>query len=177
MLFRSSFEPLPDAFQALQRKAAGDGQWECRNVALGDNAGNARINVSANSYSSSLLPVTDTALRLEPAIGYVGSENIVIERLDDIFDEIVNANDVPYLKVDTQGYELNVLRGGLRVLARFPLIQLETSFFSVYEGQVLVGDVIKFLDEIGYRIVSLEPGWNDPKTGELLEADLIFARK
>jgi hypothetical protein len=41
----------------------------------------------------------------------------------------------------------------------------------------LIGDVIKYLDYMGYRVVSNAPGWENPATGELLQADFIFGRK
>lgn len=134
------------------------------------------INVSANSYSSSLLPVSERSLRIEPSIGYVGKQEITVRRLDSILPEISQSGDAIYLKVDTQGYEMNVLNGALGAVERFALIQLETSFFPVYKNETLIGDMIKFMECLGYRIVSLEPGWEDPRTGELIQADLIFGR-
>ena len=78
---------------------------------------------------------------------------------------------------DAQGYEIKILaKGALNVLGRFPLIQLETSCFPVYKDEPLIGEVIQFLASLGYRVVSFEPGWVDPRTAELLQTDLIFAR-
>jgi FkbM family methyltransferase len=171
-----SFEPLADAFAALQRAAANDPLWTCHNFALADADGTAIINVSANSYSSSFLPVSDRSVRIEPGIAYVGRQEAKLRRLDDVIDEIVRPDEVIYLKIDTQGYELNVLKGALKAIRRAPLIQLETAFFEGYRGQPLVEDVIRFLRQLGYRIVAFEPGWEDFRTAQMLEADLIFAR-
>ena len=172
-----SFEPLMDAFVILQQTVASDPLWECHNIAFGDTAGTATINISANSHSSSLLPVSGRALEIEPSAGYIGSQDVVVHRLDAVLDQYTWPGEEIFLKIDTQGYELKILNGALGVMNRFALIQLETSFFEVYRGTTLIGDMIKFLDYIGYRVVSIEPGWENPATGELLEADIIFGRK
>ena len=171
-----SFEPLLDAFSELQQTAACDPLWECHNIAFGDSMGSATINISANSHSSSLLSVSNRAVEIEPSIGYVGTQEVSVYRLDSMLDQFAKPDDQIFLKIDTQGYELNILNGALGVISRFDLIQLETSFFEVYHGETLIGDVIKFLDYLGYRVVSIEPGWESPTTGELLQADFIFGR-
>ena len=100
-----------------------------------------------------------------------------MKKLDDLLSEIAQPNDSIYLKIDTQGYERKIIEGALKVIHRFSLIQLETSFFPVYENETLVGDMIKLLDDLDFCVVSVEPGWENSKTGELLQADLIFGRK
>ena len=115
-------------------------------------------------------------MEIEPSVAHVGRETVKLRRLDDVFAEVVRRGERPYLKIDVQGYEIKVLKGGLNVLGRFPLIQLETSFFPVYKEEPLIGEVIQFLAALGFRVISFEPGWDDPRTGEMLQADLIFAR-
>jgi FkbM family methyltransferase len=171
-----SFEPLKDAFATLRQVAAHDALWECQNLALGDSDRTASINISANSFSSSFLPVSARNVQLEPGIAYVGQQEASIRRLDTVLDSVARQDNVIYLKIDTQGYELNVLKGALGVIDRFPLIQLETAFFEGYETQPVIEEIISFLRSLRYRIVWIEPGWEDQRTGEMLEADLIFAR-
>jgi FkbM family methyltransferase len=171
-----SFEPLKDAFATLRQRASHDALWECHNLALGDSDRTASLNVSANSLSSSFLPVSARNVQLEPGIAYVRRQEASIRRLDAILDSVARRDNVIYLKIDTQGYELNVLKGALGVIDRFPLIQVETAFCEGYETQPLIEEIISFLRNLRYRIVWIEPGWEDRKTGEMLEVDLIFAR-
>jgi FkbM family methyltransferase len=171
-----SFEPLKDAFEELSANAASDALWQCHHLGLADTNRADVINVSENSYSSSLLSVSPLSLTIEPSIGYVRTEGITLRRLDDLFDEVCTPADTVYLKVDTQGYELRVINGALASLQRIKLIQLETSFFPVYVGERLAGDVISFMGDLGFRVVSIEPGWEDPATAELLQADVVFVR-
>ncbi|MGH6839032.1 MAG: FkbM family methyltransferase, partial [Methylocella sp.] len=142
----------------------------------GDSAGTATINISADSRRSSLLPISARTLEIEPSVGYVGTQEVPIHRLDSPLDQFAKPDDRIYLEIDTQGYELKILNGALGVINRFELIQLETSFFEFYRD-TLIGDMIKFRHYLGYRVVSIEPGWENPATGELLEADYIFGRK
>jgi FkbM family methyltransferase len=172
-----SFEPMKAAFAMLQRTASKDALWSCYNVALGDNDGTAIINVSANSHSSSLLAVNPRSLQIEPSIGYIGQEQITVRRLDGLFEQIAKPENVTYLKIDTQGYELKVLAGAAGVINRLEMIQLEASFFPVYKDETLAADVIKIVDGLGYRVVGIEPAWMDAKSFEMLQADFLFARK
>lgn len=114
--------------------------WECHNIAFGDSMGSATINISANLHSSSLLSVSTRAVEIEPSIGYVGTQEVSVYRLDSMLDQFAKPDDQIFLKIDTQGYELNILNGALGVISRFDLIQLETSFFEVYHGETLIGD-------------------------------------
>ncbi len=171
-----SFEPLKDAYARLNRAAALDNNWDCYNMAIGESRQTAVINISANSQSSSLLPVSESAVAIEPGIGYVGQQQVTVDTLDEMLPKISKPDDSIYLKVDTQGYELNVLRGALEVLDRFKLIQLEAAFFPAYKEEPLVGELINFMYQRGYRIISIEPGWTNNQNGEMLEADFIFAK-
>src|SRR3569623_2086262 len=98
-----SFEPLAEEFRELQSLAARDGNWTCHKIALGDSEGAGWINVSANSFSSSILPVNEAALAIEPASGYVGREPVTVRRLETLFESLVGPAEIPFLKVDTQG--------------------------------------------------------------------------
>ena len=172
-----SFEPLTDAYARLSQAADADPNWTCVNVALGDVEGPAVINVSANSLSSSMLNVTPRTLEIEPSIRYVGQQNVTVRRLDEVLCEISPESRSIFLKMDVQGFEKQVLAGSLKILDRIQLIQIETSLVSVYVNDTQVGDMIKMLDFLGFRIVSVQPGWHDSYTGELLEMDLMLARK
>lgn len=172
-----SFEPLDDAYARLVETSSRDTQWQCVKTALGDLEGTSVINVSANSWSSSLLDVSPKSLEFEPSIGYVGTQNVSIRRLDMLTEELSLNSQSIFLKLDVQGYETQVLLGALRILDRVKLIQIETSLVPVYKNEPLIGDMVKTLDFLGFRIVAVEPGWSDPKTGELLQMDLILARK
>lgn len=172
-----SFEPLKEVFAKLKENTRNnDPRWEAHNCALGAENTNQTINVSANSHSSSILEILDTHTKAEATASYVGKEEIQIRTLDSIFDDVKgNAKEI-YLKIDTQGFELNVLKGASRSLQFINMIQLEMSLQPLYDGQPLYRDLIDFLQARGYSLIDIEPGFADIKTGTLLQFDGIFRK-
>lgn len=172
-----SFEPLADAFAELKEKAAQDPKWEAINIALGCYDGVAEINVSGNSCSSSLLGMLDAHKSSAPDSVYVGVENIDIRRLDSVFHECCEGAKNVYMKVDTQGYGMEVLKGAESSLSAVRGIQMEVSFVPLYEREPLIEEVLAFLRERGFVPMSIEPGFGDQATGQLLQADVVFYRQ
>src|SRR5262249_15214796 len=80
-----SFEPLSCAYTELRLAAENDPLWECQNYALAAAEGNATINISGNSVSSSLLKIRDIHLRADPAARYVDTEVVALKTLDTLF--------------------------------------------------------------------------------------------
>ena len=80
------------------------------------------------------------------------------------------------LKADVQGYEKFVLEGAIETLKSTRVIEVELSFFPLYEASPLFIDMAEYLKKIDFSLVSIEPVFTDPKTGYLLQADGIFVR-
>lgn len=78
-----SFGPGLQAFRTLNRKAAGDAQWDARRYALGAQSGREILHVSANSVSSSLLDVADEHLRAAPRSRVVTRQEVEVSTLDE----------------------------------------------------------------------------------------------
>jgi FkbM family methyltransferase len=171
-----SFEPLSSAFRVLQGSASRDVDWFTHNFALGDREEKRVIHVSANSYSSSLLDMLPTHAAAAPESRFVGSEEVSVRTLDSIFDEICALGDRVYLKVDTQGYEGRVLRGGRQSLPRVDTVQLEMPLVPLYSGESEFRELYDVMLDEGYVLVALDPGFNDPRTGQLLQVDAVFHR-
>jgi len=81
------------------------------------------------------------------------------------------------MKIDTQGYEKNVIDGALTSLNRIKIIQLEMSIVPLYENETLFVEMIQYLDNNGFILYSLENGFSNPTTGQLLQVDGIFVNK
>jgi FkbM family methyltransferase len=172
-----SFEPLAQAFAALERAAAADPGWEARRLALSDTDGEAEIHVSANSWSSSLLDMDERHLASAPESAYVGTERVTTARLDSIWDEVLGQDARPFLKLDVQGFEMRVLRGATGHLDHLAGVQAELSLVHLYEGDSLWRDLVDHLEAYDFELAGLEPGFEDPKTGRMLQADGIFLRR
>lgn len=171
-----SFEPLSAAFNELKRRSERDPSWDVYNFALGDKNETASINIAGNSYSSSLLDILPSHVKSAPESEYIGHEEIKVRTLDDFYSDIANDGDNVYLKIDTQGYEENVLRGAESSLEFIDTIQLEMSLTHLYRDGLLFDEMYDLLRRKGYVMVALESGFSDEDTGQLLQVDGIFHR-
>ncbi len=170
-----SFEPIAAAYADLVAAAAGDQNWTCVNTALGSTPGKQMINIATNSDSSSLLPMADEHRAAAPHVGYVGQEEIAVARLDDVASEHLSPDSRLFLKIDTQGFEREVLAGGGTTLEACAGLQLELSFVPLYSGGMLVDEAISFAYDHGFRMVALAQGFTNP-SGAMLQADGVFFR-
>lgn len=173
-----SFEPLAEPFAQLQRSAGQDPLWDVCQLALGDTDGEDVINVAGNTQSSSLLPMLRRHEESAPQSRYVGTQQITIRRLASIWPELEASNqrDRIWLKLDVQGYEMRVLRGADAVLEDVDTVQAETSIVPLYDGNLSWRELDDWLRARNFRLVGLEPGWEDLTTGELLQVDGIYTR-
>jgi FkbM family methyltransferase len=171
-----SFEPLSDAYAYLARKAVADQAWEPQRVALGDRDGTTRIHISSNSCSSSLFPILERHVKSAPESAYVGTEIVPIARLDSILRGFVQPTEHAFLKIDTQGSELQILRGAQHAVGEMSSVEVELSLLPLYAGQGLITDVVEWLDDAGFALVALKRGHRDLATGMILQLDGLFAR-
>jgi FkbM family methyltransferase len=173
-----SFEPLPDAWEALSRAAARDPRWTVHpRCALGDREGHIDIHVAANSVSSSALPMLESHRSAAPESAYQGTVSVPLHRLDDAVGARIEAARATLLKIDTQGFEWQVLDGAPRSLARVRAIALELSVLPLYDGQRLWQDLIARLEGEGFDLWSLHPGFADKDSGRVLQYDGLFCRR
>jgi FkbM family methyltransferase len=171
-----SFEPMAAEFRALSKSRGSDRLWDVSNVALGGRAGRAEIHVAGNSVSSSMLPMLPRHVASLPKSAYVRSESIRVETLQWALEEYRRGSRWPFLKMDVQGYECEILAGAGPVLQEFVGIQMEMSLIPLYEGETLMPDVVELLRRRGFVLVALEEGFVDEGTGELLQVDGLFLR-
>jgi FkbM family methyltransferase len=172
-----SFEPLKKAFGLLKANRGEDGEWVILNHALGSEEGKAVINVANNSHSSSLLDMLPAHSETSPHANYIGREDITIKRLDGIIDDITTPDARVMLKIDTQGFEKNVLDGAAVSLGRIYVIEMEMSLLPLYQGETLIAGMISHLDELGFQIYRITEEFSDPKTGQMMQVNGTFVRK
>lgn len=172
-----SFEPLSSAFHHLSNSAARDPLWITENFGCGNYDGEAQINVSQQSVYSSILQPLSWLQEEAPGSTTSTTEKINVFRLDTIFEKYYKPEDQVLLKIDTQGFEKNVLEGADSSLNHVTGIQLELSFIEHYEGEILFDDMLHFLDEKGFTLVNLQPLTHQLEAGNSLrQADGMFFR-
>ena len=172
-----SFEPIANVFKVLEKEQSIDPDWSIHNMALGHKNEETQINISNASASSSLLEMLPSHFEAAPTTKYVETESITVRTLDSVFPEICKPNESIYLKIDVQGFEKNVIDGAKESLKKIKGIQMELSIVQLYSNELTYIEMIQYLEEKGFYLHSLEPGFANVKTGQLLQADGIFFRK
>jgi FkbM family methyltransferase len=170
-----SFEPLSASFESLTAAIKDDPAWTAHHLALGAESGSATINIASNRASSSFRPMLDSHRAATPAVDFVAQETVTVSRLDDLDDEHLTSARRPFLKVDTQGFEREVLAGATNLIGRCVGLQLELSFIPLYDGGMLVDEAVSWAYEQGFHLVNIEQGYAAP-SGEILQVDGVFVR-
>jgi len=170
-----AFEPLPEAAARYRQVFDGDGRVTMHEAAVSPEAGTATMHVSAAADSSSLLPIAERQSELFPGTEEVGTTDVAVGPLD----QFVNVSEVQapaMLKIDVQGFELEVLRGSVTLLPSFGHVYVEASFEALYEDQALFADVEAFLVSQGFEEVGR---YNVAQTeeGTPIQADFLFRRR
>jgi FkbM family methyltransferase len=172
-----SFEPQLVAHAALMKAAAKDPMWEVgQRAAIGAMTGSVALNVAGNSLSSSVLPMLSSHASAHPPSHYSGTETVPLIPLDTAAQQYLRPDSKVFLKIDTQGYESEVLRGGPRTLARAVGVQLELSLVPLYDGQELMPRLTQVMSAEGFELWAIAPTFADPVSGRLLQVDATFFR-
>jgi FkbM family methyltransferase len=172
-----SFEPLPAAHTALTVNAADDPDWIVHErVALGSAHGSVQVNVAGNSFSSSILPMLDMHADAAPDSVYIGAIQAPLVTLDSVTDIYVKPGDRVFLKIDTQGFEHEVLAGAETLLTQLAGVQVELSNVALYDGQMLTRHFIDYFDDRGFSLWNMIPCFVDQASGRVWQFDAIFFR-
>ena len=173
----ASFEPVPEAFAELERAATRDPAWMTYPWALGREEGHVPMNVVADTLSS-LLPATSFGARRHPRLRKPATVDVPVRRLDAVLDEVLApvADPRPYLKLDTQGYDLEVFAGLGERVADFMGMQSEVALLQIYEGMPRMPEALAAYEAAGFEITALYPVSRDMRTARVLEFDCVMVR-
>ncbi|MFA7359945.1 MAG: FkbM family methyltransferase [Candidatus Kapaibacterium sp.] len=169
-----SFEPLNDAFSLLQEVSKDDINWFVNNYALGNENTKSLIHISGNSYSSSILDMLDTHLNAAPESAYISTQEIEIKTFNSVYSQFCTDKNNIMLKIDTQGYEKNVLDGVGDFLKHISILDLEMSLVPLYENGILFMEMFDYVGSKGFKLFSLENEFSDETSGQLLQVNGIF---
>ena len=171
-----SFEPLADSYEKLVRNLERYGNFQAFHTALGSSRGELTFWRNDFMASSSALAMSDLHRQSFPETARAAAVQVPVTSLDDCLGQMQLAGKI-LLKLDVQGYELEVLRGGMRTLGRVDYILSEVSFQSLYEGQPLFGEVYEFLKSAGFAFAGDLETLASPTDGMILQADALFTRQ
>lgn len=172
-----SIEPLSQAHALLKAHSAKDPLWIIADrAAAGSAESTASIKIAKNSVSSSLLPMLDSHLEVAPDSAYCASEEVRVIPLDSLYDAFPSHSRL-FIKIDSQGYELQVLGGAQRCLRDSLGVQIEVSLVQLYDGSGTFHDIVSIFQGAGFELWSVWPVLTNHLTGRTLQADLVFFKR
>ena len=172
-----SFEPVRSSFEKLRENSANDKRWRQIKLALGNKKGTEIINVFDSTDFSSILDPNEFGKQTFKQIRTSQKETIEIDTLDNIL-----ANDMHlktrkiFLKMDTQGYDLNVFNGAKNSVNSIVAILSEISFLPIYEGMPDYHQVLKEFEANGFVVTGLFPVTRN-KNLSIIEMDGVLINK
>jgi len=167
-----SFEPIPELFNLLQRKKHTKNSNY--NKALGNKIGKLEFNLNEYNHSSSFFDISNENQN------FPSSKTKKIEVQIDTLDNVIHALKIKrpsLLKLDVQGYEMEVLKGGVEALgSSIDFIIVEANFENLYEGQPSFTDLNRFLNSNNFELKTLLD-FNMGNENSYIEADYLYIKK
>lgn len=172
-------EPMPEAAAALRAAASGDAQWSIVEAALGARAGRATLHVMRGHELSSLLAPSNRASDSLARFNQVERKvEVAVQTLDELLarHELAQGKRRIYLKLDVQGLELPVLRGGAASLAQVAALQAELSVIPLYEGVAPYHEQMREIESMGFQL-SFLPAHNYTQFPDMIDFDAHFVSR
>lgn len=170
-----AFEPLATECRRFTQVHGEDPAVKLINAALGPERMALAMHVAGARDSSSLLPITATQAKLFPGTGETHRETVQVLPLLDTVDAEELLEPV-LLKIDVQGFELQVLEACVPALDRVGFVYVECSFVELYAGQAMAGDIVAWLQMRGFVLAGIGSPTFGP-SGVGVQADLLFRRR
>jgi FkbM family methyltransferase len=174
-----SFEPIKTNFDVLEDIAKRNGPWRVFQYALGATNGKSAINVMERTvFSSFLTPKEDSQTRF-PWNRVKRRDEVEIRRLDNILETCLFGIESPriYLKMDTQGFDLEVMRGAESTLSIVLALQTEVSFRKIYMAMPGFIESLQEFQTRGFDVVDFLPVTSEGDGLCAIEMDCIMARR
>lgn len=171
-----SFEPVLEAFEELTARARDDGRWRAFRLALGAKTERRNIAVTAVTVLSSFRSLNRYAADELPGASEVThSEEVDVRALQDAWDELLAGlpHDRVFLKLDTQGWDLEVVAGAEGVLDRLVGLQLEASLMPIYDDVPTFTHTVERMTALGFDPTGIFPV-NRDSLSRLIEVDCVF---
>lgn len=167
-----SFEPTKSAYETLSKKAQADGAWETHHCGLGAASGTAILHASQLSVFNSILQLSGVAKLHDNRMTVDHTEEIAINTLDEVVGSLPGKI---LLKIDTQGYEKQVMEGAPQVMARAAGILLELPVIRTYEGEWQFHDALKYMSEAGFVPAQIQAvGYHGLDKASAVDFDCLF---
>ena len=169
------FEPIKTCYAELKQNLEHNNKVNFFNFALGNENGEKTIFHNEYSPSSSILEMNNLHKEAFAFTEKAEPEVITIKKLDEITGDL-NIKHPLLIKIDVQGFEMEVLKGGLETIKLADIIIIETTFEELYSGQPLFNEIYAFFQDLGFVFKGNFEQLTNPNDGRILQADSIFVK-
>ncbi len=170
-----SFEPNRDVFDLLQKRYADEPGWKGFNYALGSSEGDLKLNIYEESSISSFLRGN---VKIQNSSKIRRVDKVSVRRLDAVLPSLIpDLNEKRFfLKSDTQGFDVEVVKGAEGIMGSIWGLQSELSVQPLYHDMPNYLEALGYFERLGFVLVDL---WLVNKTveGDILEYDCIMRRR
>jgi FkbM family methyltransferase len=172
-----ALEPIKEIFQQLKCNFMNHKNIIVLNYAVGRKSGSRDIYVASNQgMSSSFLEIAKFHKLGAPTVGTVKTQSVEVRDLSSIIRDFNLRNT--YLKIDVQGFELEVLKSiKSSDWSKIKFIEVEVNLVENYESSSLIEEVICFLRTRGFNPFRIEPGFGVKNFGQQLQMDILFCHE
>ncbi|MGB5942539.1 MAG: FkbM family methyltransferase [Leeuwenhoekiella sp.] len=174
-----SFEPASLSHNVLREKAVKFDSWQIADrTALGDREGSIKLNISQDSQFNSIKKIRPNFTEQFKQSKVEGQEEVSITKLDSLKDKYYDDSENIFLKIDTQGFEKEILTGATDLLKKALAIKIEIPLHFIYnEVDWGIVEIFNFFDQNGFGCGSLSEISASKWSGLVQEVDGIFIRK
>lgn len=158
-----SIEPNPEMAALVWRAASRDSMWSVEEIALSDENGTASFNVMADSQFCSLgTPRHDKVKRFISRNEVERTVSVSTETLSTAFERLKQQYKFshPFLKLDTQGFDVTIVQSGDSIPSEFADMQSELSIRHIYHKSVDFREAILAYNSLGFELSALGSGLN-----------------
>lgn len=170
-----AFEPLPDCYQKLLVKFSDRSTFKAFNIALGNEAGQVTMYRNQYSPSSSLRMMANLHKESFPYTKIEVEETINIVTLDEVSRNL-QLHKPLLIKLDVQGYEDQVILGGINTIRDADILIIELSMEPLYQQQPLFDDIYRILINLGFQYRGNMTQLHHSLDGRVLQVDGIFIK-
>lgn len=170
-----AFEPTEESFRRASQLYGSDPRVNLFQLGLGSQAGELTLHILADSQVSNsfLAPRQSTWQSIAYATGLVSQRRVPVTTVDE-FCATQKLNRVHLLKIDVQGFELEVLKGARGTLANIDHVFVESGIQRLYEGAPSFSDVCDFMEQHAFHLMHLRAWHRGNRV--LVETDMLFRR-
>ena len=172
-----SFEPHYGVFKRLEEAASQDGHWDVFNFAIGPSESIQELHIAEWSEFSSL------RITNEHCLNHFGSQathsrkvKVTVRTLEGVLTEQnIKANKI-FIKLDTQGFDIEAFKSIGGFLDNVYALQTEVSLVPIYVSMPNIGDSLAFFEDKGFMVAGLYPVSQNEQSLVIYEFDCLMVR-